>query len=99
MDVTREDFLGQVGTEFSIEPGPDAESVTLELTSVKPLTRSGVGSREDPFSAEFLGPAQPVLVQSIYPMTHERLGTLELFIVPLGPDPETGGMRYEAVFN
>jgi len=30
-------------------------------------------------------------------MEHEKLGTFDLFIVPLGPD--SAGMRYEVIFN
>ena len=35
--------------------------------------------------------------QAIYPITHPSLGTLELFIVPLGP--KDGGNRYEIIFT
>ena len=43
--------------------------------------------------------------QGIYRLEHEQLGTLEFFIVPVGPpeaaDSEAAGtaMRYEAVFG
>lgn len=37
------------------------------------------------------------LVQAIYQVEHAEMGTLDLFLVPLGPDKE--GMRYEAVFT
>lgn len=35
--------------------------------------------------------------QATYRLDQARLGSLEVFLVPLGPDAE--GMRYEAVFN
>ncbi len=35
--------------------------------------------------------------QGTYRLTHAELGTLEVFLVPIGPD--AGGMRYEAIFN
>ena len=57
------------------------------------------GPRAEPFSAYFLGPRSPALPQRIYTVDHDQLGTLDLFLVPLGPDPKTGGMLYEAVFN
>lgn len=47
------------------------------------------------FRVEFVGPAQPLLVQATYRFTRNRQA-YELFIVPLGPNPH--GMRYEALF-
>ena len=38
------------------------------------------------------------LLQAMYTLEHDALGTLQLFIVPIGPDPDRQGMRYEAVF-
>jgi hypothetical protein len=38
-----------------------------------------------------------VLPQRTYDFRNERLGSFELFIVPIGP--EDGAMRYEAVFT
>jgi hypothetical protein len=50
-----------------------------------------------PFSILFLGPAEPVLVQSIYRIEHRELTPMELFLVPVGSGE--GGMNYEAVFT
>jgi hypothetical protein len=41
------------------------------------------------------GPVTPVLPQRIYRLQQAELGTVELFIVPLGPDER--GIRYQAV--
>jgi hypothetical protein len=49
------------------------------------------------FSLVFRGGPDPPLQQRIYRLEHERLGPLDLFLVPLGPDAT--GQRYEAVFN
>jgi len=49
------------------------------------------------FSLIFRGPAEPVLVQSTRPVRNDGLGTLDIFLVPIGPDKK--GMRYEAVFT
>jgi hypothetical protein len=38
-----------------------------------------------------------VLPQRIYPFEHPDLGAFEVFIVPVGADPD--GVRYEAVFS
>jgi hypothetical protein len=37
------------------------------------------------------------LIQAIYRVEHAAMGSLDLFLVPLGPDKN--GMRYEAVFT
>ena len=72
--------------------------VDLELIQVD-VDQSEVSLPRDrrPFSLLFRGPPEPVLPQRLYAMEHETLGTIEIFIVPIGPDKE--GMRYEAVFN
>jgi hypothetical protein len=49
------------------------------------------------FALTFMSPPGPFLQQSTYPLEHPALGTLELFIVPLGP--KAGGNSYEAVFT
>jgi hypothetical protein len=38
-----------------------------------------------------------VLPQAIYQLEHDRMGTMDIFLVPIGPDGQ--GMGYEAVFN
>ena len=50
-----------------------------------------------PFALQFRTPAVMGYVpQRIYALTHSVLGTVEIFLVPLGADAD--GMRYEAVF-
>jgi len=53
--------------------------------------------RVESFSLLFRGPISPFFPQAIYRLHHEKLGTMDLFLVPMGPDRD--GMRYEAVFN
>ena len=76
----------------------EIEPIELELVSV---TKTGPASQpgtRDPFSLHFLGPVSPqYLTQHIYRLEHEQVGTLELFIVPLGS--ESGRMRYEAILT
>ena len=50
------------------------------------------------FSIVLRGPQEPLLPQQIYPVEHEQMGTLDLFLMPLGPDKE-GNIKYEAVFT
>lgn len=72
----------------------------LELIEVKRLGASRAGSssvERAPFSLVFRDSTADVLPQSIYRLEHETLGTLEIFLVPIGPDEQ--GMRYQAIFT
>ena len=76
----------------------DATLMDLQLVSVTELgTGSQTGFR-NPFSLHFLGPvSRQFLQQHTYQMVNEKMGTFDIFIVPLGT--ETGRMRYEAIFT
>jgi hypothetical protein len=87
------EFAPLVGQPFRIA-GQDP-SVQLALISAQALGAAPPGHRE-PFSLVFRGPAAPPLQQRTYPLSHEMLGTLEIFIVPIGGDPQ--GQLYEAIF-
>lgn len=91
------DFQSQLDQIFSIHLN-DVRTMDLQLVSVTELgTASQTGSR-NPFSLHFLGPvSQQYLQQHTYSMVNETLGTLDIFIVPLGA--EAGRMRYEAIFT
>ena len=93
------DFQSQLNQIFSVHLDLDgATTIDLQLVSVKELgAATGTGTRA-PFSLHFLGPvSQQYLQQHTYQMVNETLGTLEIFIVPLGA--EAGRMRYEAIFT
>ena len=49
-----------------------------------------------PFCLVFAGPKDVVLPQKIYRIQHPKAGTMDIFLVPIGPDE--GNMLYEAVF-
>lgn len=96
--LTANDFIPHIDTPFTIRVNDDLV-VPLVLTSVNERSDAfavpGVGRL--PFSLEFHGRHRGHLHQQIWRLEHETLGTLDLFLVPLGPD--ANGMRYEAVFN
>lgn len=94
-DLTPSSFEAHRGSRFrlSLEGG---NALELELARVARL-EPHPGPRQEPFSVFLLGPRSPVLPQRIYRLEHERMGVLDLFIVPVGP--EGAGMLYEAVFN
>lgn len=94
-------FVPLVGDRFELVVG-GSEVTDLTLAEVEePHPRSNArakaGARRSPFSIVLRGPLAPVLPQRIYTFRHDKLGSFELFIVPIGPDDE--GMRYEAVFS
>jgi hypothetical protein len=91
--LTLESFLPLVGTTFRLDvPGVTLDLVLSEATALAPRP-----SGRRPFTLLFHEPACRLVPQATYPLDHPHLGRVELFIVPLGPDPS--GMGYEAVFG
>jgi Domain of unknown function (DUF6916) len=106
--LTVEDFRGHQGARFRLSgepPGGSAVALDIELADVTEYPAETPGTFRTPFSVLFHGPMQPVAPQGIYRLEHEQFGTLDLFVVPIGPDePSAPGqaptaMRYEAVFS
>lgn len=90
-------FEEHLGSRFRVDLEADG-TMDLELVQVTPLNPEyGKGPREEPFTVLFRGPRSAVLPQRIYRLEHEKMGRLDVFIVPIGPDAQ--GMRYEAIFN
>lgn len=93
LDLTPADFEPHAGTEFAVEA--NGKRLTFRLAEIE---RLGNARREGgAFSLMFVSPPGPILPQGIYPMQHPRLGTLELFIVPLGP--KDGSNSYQVIFT
>src|ERR1700730_3101865 len=88
-------FVQRAGEIFGI--AFDSVAIDLELIECRRLTPhpSGKDTRE-PFALTLRGPGRPVLPQRIYALRNERMGEVEIFLVPIGPDEK--GMRYEAIF-
>jgi hypothetical protein len=99
--LTADAFAAHLATVFRLQTG--GEPLPLELVEVQRASYAGkpaaVGpaGRREPFSLLFRGPRSPYALQGNHRLEHDQLGTLELFLVPLGPD--AAGMRYEAVFT
>ena len=76
----------------SVPTEPNKDSARIELTlKVVESRPSPVGYEQ--FSLLFQGPPQPVLPQSIYRFAHERVGEVDLFMVPI--DRNAQGIQYE----
>ena len=85
-------FEPLVGSEF-LSGDPDTRFTLIEVTGFGTQPHA---PRTEPFSLTFVG--DPGLQQRIYELTHDSLGRLDIFLVPIGPGPD-GRARYEAVFN
>ena len=91
--VTVADFEPRLSDEFRVRT-PNGE-VALQLSEVRKL---GQALRKGgAFALLFVSPPGPFLPQATYALTHPGLGTLEMFLVPIGPSG--GGNGYEAVFT
>jgi hypothetical protein len=91
--LTAGDFAPLLHEPFQLDPG-DGSPFAVALIEVFEADR-GAGRQQ--FSLIFRGGPTPPLPQRIYAVEHERLGRIELFLVPLGPDG--AGQRYQAVFT
>jgi hypothetical protein len=92
-------FEPLVGQRFVLGSGDDAgdqEPLDLVLLEARVLSH-GDGRTRVPFSLIFRSGPGLVRPQRIYRLEHAELGTLELFLVPIGRDAE--GVRYEAIFT
>ncbi len=93
-ELTHEDFARCLNERFRLHI--DSTSHELRLFQVKPLVAGMAGGRQ-PFSLLFRAPQDALFPQMIYRIENDRLGALDLFLVPIGPDEH--GMVYEAPFN
>ena len=95
--LTADDFRPRIGTSYRLhlDTAPPTEVVLDSVTE-----REGPpDATRAPFSLEFVatepGPWDP---QGIHRFEAPDGQVLDIFVVPLGPDAGSGGMRYEAVF-
>jgi hypothetical protein len=96
-DLTARTFSAYAGSTFTLE-FDDGSSLGLELIRVDgPSSAKDGGAGPRPFSLFFRGPLESVLPQATYPLHHELLGELAIFIVPVERTSE--GIVYQAVFN
>jgi len=95
--LTEQEFSQHVNTNFRLKldtPQP----IDLKLVEVKGYAKKAEEeSGMERFSLFFTGPADVLLQQHLYPLAHEVMGEMEIFLVPIGRTAD--GFRYEAVFN
>ena len=90
--VTAADFEPHTETIFRLQ----AEDGAIALTLTKATRRGRDETQARPFSLLFSGPPQPALPQQIYRLSHETLGDMEIFLVPVSGDADQ--RCYEAIF-
>ena len=91
--LNSKDFLEHLHTSFQahvLETG----TLLLELIEVSDYAAN---PRLEQFSLVFRGPSTPWFHQTTVKLEHPVLGSMELFIAPLGPDEL--GMKYQAIVN
>jgi hypothetical protein len=88
-------FAEHVGSIFRFEIGPDqfASATLVDASELGPGGSGGAASERVPFSLLFEYDRDTVLSQKVYPVTHDQIGELTLFLVPVGPG------QMESVFN
>ena len=95
--LSAEDFEPFKGQPLDLEL-PSGERLPLTLAEISPLSEATRASQHRaPFRLILVDPGFRVAPQRTYPLHHPTQGPIELFIVPIGPDPT--GMRYEVIFT
>jgi hypothetical protein len=89
-----ESFAENLNTKFRLPAQSGGEPLELELIEVTPGKPSEGTER---FSLVFRGALSFVLSQSIFRLEHDRLGALDIFLVPIAR--EADGFHYEAIFS
>jgi hypothetical protein len=88
-----DDFAVHLGADFEMQAAGGV--VPLKLMKVDPAGNSGRAGGA--FSLIFIAPKGTAHPQAIYPVSHPVLGTMEIFLVPVGP--QAGGNGYQAIFT
>jgi hypothetical protein len=88
------DFINHLDESFEVSS--DAIRATLKLIEATELKPLGAGLAV-PFSLIFEGPRAPQLAQGTYEFAHPQVGTMPIFIVPIGLTEH--GVQYQAIFS
>jgi hypothetical protein len=92
-------FAPAIGDIFALDH--DDDRLELELIDARPIEADSPAAGADgvrtPFSLLFRGPPEPILPQRTYPLGHDEIGALQIFIVPVGLT--AAGVEYQAIFT
>lgn len=90
---TYDQFAAAANSHFNARLG-DGSTAEFSLDKVSGLNENGVIRA---FSLTFRAPVDVPAEQTIYQLSHETLGALELFLVPIRSDGD--GIYFESIFN
>jgi hypothetical protein len=96
-------FAPHVGESFTlVDDAGNRFAVTLAEATEGRIT-DYPGRTRDPFQIQFKSDehsTRAFLPQQVYTVTHETLGPMPIFLVPIGPPRNgSGGFLYQAVFS
>lgn len=96
--LTSGDVMPCLNQSFTLRTEEGALTVELVEVTEHSMPRGGEGEDTAPrtFSMVFAAPADTAAPQQVFALENERLGRLELFLVPVGPLRD-GRMAYQAV--
>jgi len=93
-----EDFEPLLGQTFSLR-APAGQEIATRLDHCRELGGQTVAEAvRRPFAVVFTTETRDVVPQQTVTVENETLGSLEIFVVPVGPDVQ-GRMQYEAIFT
>jgi len=94
---SEEEFRQHINTPFRLViDAPKPIDLTLVAVDSRPSEAHEQAGMER-FSVFFMGAREFVLPQATYRLAHPQMGEFELFLVPIGQEPD--GFRYEAIYN
>lgn len=93
VEITRDDFLQHIGEMFRVK---FAENRVFEL-KLEEVSEIKKDSHQESFSIVFLAPADTPTDPLIYEVSHEKLGSFELFLSPFSGDEQR--IKFESVFS
>lgn len=88
-------FAGCLNDTFSADL--QGMQVAFVLVEALPLPAKGPEGQRAPFSLVFHNDSALLFPQQTYRMHHARLGSVDIFLVPVAQDKT--GFLYQAVFN
>jgi hypothetical protein len=95
-DLTEQEFSRHLNSTFNVKlVDGDLPLELVEVSAYRPQEHEEKGLER--FSALFAGSGNALLPQGLYHLSHDQMGELDLFLVPVSVDQRR--IQYEAVFN
>lgn len=96
-NITVDVWAAWIDQMFAVAVDGDSEAITsITLIEAKQKDGPGFGGRM-PYSLLFRGSTGSCLAQSTWWLSHPELGTMPVFLVPVGASSD--GFDYEAIFG